>query len=280
LSSTASNNVAMGQATLFYNSSGGNNTAVGTGAMVVNTTGSNNIAVGYNAGFNLTTGSNNIDIGNSGVAGESNKIRIGTSGTHSETFVAGIRGAPVPGGIAVYVKTNGKLGTNTSSRRFKDEIKPMDKASEVILALQPVTFRYKKEFDPDGTQQFGLVAEDVARINRDLVAFDEEGKPYTVRYEAVNVMLFNEFLKEHRKVQELEETTTQQDRKVRDQEAIIAELRSTVAQQQEGMETVIARLDEQAARIQKVSAQLAAASPSRGGLEANKRTPQRVAANQ
>src|SRR4029453_7330091 len=126
------------------------------------------------------------------------------------TFIAGIRGAIVPGGIAVYVRTNGKLGTNTSSRRFKDEIKPMDNASEAILALQPVTFRYKQELDPDGIRQFGLVAEDVEKVNPDLVARDDEGKPYTVRYEAVNAMLLNEFLKEHRKVEALEASVAHQ----------------------------------------------------------------------
>ena len=168
-----------------------------------NTTGSNNIALGFNAGFNLTTGSNNIDIGNTGVAaGESNTIRIGTEGTQKATFIAGISGVTVAGGVGVIIDTNGHLGTVVSSARFKDEIKPMDKASEAILALQPVTFRYKKELDPDGIPQFGLVAEQVEKVNPDLVARDEQGKPYTVRYEAVNAMLLNEFLKEHRKVEE------------------------------------------------------------------------------
>jgi uncharacterized coiled-coil protein SlyX len=277
---TGSNNTASGYSALAVNSIGLNNTAVGYNALLRNTRGANNIGLGVNAGSNLSTGSNNIDIGNSGVAAEANTIRIGTQGTQTATYIAGIRGTPIAGGVAVRVNANGQLGTVASSARFKADIRPMEKASEAIHALKPVTFHYKKELDPEGMLQFGLVAEEVAQINPDLVVRDENGEVYSVRYEAVNAMLLNEFLKEHRKVQELEETTTQQDRKVRDQEAIIAELRSTVAQQQEGMETVIARLDEQAARIQKVSAQLAAASPSRGGLEANKRTPQRVAANQ
>ena len=160
--------------------------------------------MGVSAGINLTTGSNNIDIGNAGVAGESNTIRIGTAGTQTATFIAGITGATVPGGVGVIVGNNGQLGTVVSSERFKDEIKPMDKASEAILALKPVTFRYKKELDPDGIPQFGLVAEEVEKVNPDLVARDEQGKAYTVRYEAVNAMLLNEFLKEHRKVQEQE----------------------------------------------------------------------------
>ena len=173
-----------------------NNTANGQNAMRSNTTGSFNIALGGNAGFNLTTGSNNIEIGNRGVAGESGIIRIGTRGTHTNTYIAGISGVTVPGGVGIIVRTNGKLGTVVSSARFKDEIKPMDKASEAILAMKPVTFRYKKELDPDGIPQFGLVAEEVEKVNPALVARDDQGKPYTVRYDAVNAMLLNEFLKE------------------------------------------------------------------------------------
>src|SRR5205814_708037 len=144
--------------------------------------------LGYGAGANLTTGNSNIDIGNAGVAGESKTIRIGTSGTQIKTFVAGVNGAAVTG-AAVKVNAAGQLGTAPSSRRFKEEIQPMDKTSEAILALKPVTFHYRKEIDPDGTPEFGLVAEEVEKVNRDLVARDAEGKVYTVRYEAVNAML-------------------------------------------------------------------------------------------
>src|SRR5205823_10068291 len=172
------------------------------------------IGLGANAGDNLTTGDNNIDIGNGGVAAEANTIRIGTQGTQTKTFIAGIIGAPIAG-ATVHISGTGQLGIGPpSSVRFKTDIKPMDKASEVILALKPVTFRYKKELDPDGTPQFGLVAEQVEKINPDLVARDEEGKVYTVRYEAVNAMLLNEFLKEHRNVTE--------------QQSTIAELKATV----------------------------------------------------
>jgi hypothetical protein len=143
------------------------------------------------------------------VAGDSRKIRIGVQGTQNGTFIAGISGATVPAGVGVIVGTNGKLGTVVSSARFKDAIKPMDNASEAILALRPVTFHYTKELDPEGIPQFGLVAEDVAKVNPDLVVRDDQGKVYTVRYEAVNAMLLNEFLKEHRKVQELEATVAQ-----------------------------------------------------------------------
>ena len=196
------NNTAIGVETLVRNTTGSSNTALGFFALINNTTGNNNIAVGEHAGSNLTIGSNNIDIGNFGKVGESNKIRIGTTGTHNGAFIAGIRGVTVASGVGVIVGTDGKLGTVVSSARFKEAIKPMDKASETILALQPVTFRYKKELDPDGIPQFGLVAEEVEKVNPDLVARDEQGKPYTVRYEAVNAMLLNEFLKEHRKVEE------------------------------------------------------------------------------
>jgi len=160
--------------------------------------------LGFTAGANLSAGSNNIDIGNLGVASESRTIRIGKSGTQIKTFIAGINGATVAGGVGVIVGSNGQLGTVVSSARFKDGIKPMDKASEAILSLQPVTFRYKHELDPNGIPQFGLVAEQVEKVNPDLVARDAQGKPYTVRYEAVNAMLLNEFLKEHKKVEKLE----------------------------------------------------------------------------
>jgi hypothetical protein len=199
---TGSFNTVTGLSALSSNTTGFNNTANGWHALQM-TTGSNNIAVGAEAGINLTSGNNNIDIGNPGVAGESRTIRIGTRQTHRATFIAGISGATVPAGMAVIVDGSGHLGTVVSSARFKDEIKPMDKASEAILALKPVTFHYKQEIDPDGIPQFGLVAEEVEKINPALVARDDQRKVYTVRYEAVNAMLLNEFLKEHRTVQEL-----------------------------------------------------------------------------
>ena len=251
---SGNDNTAIGDLALNNNATGSNNTAVGTNAGS-NATGSNNTVLGSNAGYNLHTGNDNIDIGNIGGPGDSGKIRIGTVGTQNATFVAGVNGVAVTGS-AVLVNSAGQLGVAASSARFKEAIKPMDKTSEAILVLKPVTFCYKKEFDPSGISQFGLVAEDVEKINPALVVHDKEGKPYTVRYEAVNMMLLNEFLKEHRKVQE-------QDSKIEQQEATITELKSTVAQQQKQIEAVTAGL-------QKVSAQLAAASPSRGGLEVSK----------
>ena len=256
-----SNNTADGVNALFGNTTGNNNTASGEAALFRNTTGSSNIAVGVNAGSNLTIGNNNIHIGNVGVAGEANTIRVGMQGTQTRTFIAGISGVAVAGS-AVVANANGQLGIAASSERFKDEIKPMDKASEAILALQPVTFYYKKEIDPTRTSQFGLVAEDVEKVNPALVMRDEQGKPYGVRYDKVNAMLLNEFLKEHRRVEK-------QSREILEQQTTITELKN-------GMATVVAQLKEQSAQIQKVNAQLATASPSRGGREASKFATRRI----
>jgi endosialidase-like protein len=212
---TASFNTADGYFALFSNTTGNSNTANGYDALVNNTTGIDNIALGNFAGANLTTGNNNIDIGNQGVAGEAGTIRIGVVGTQTATFVAGIMGKTVPMSTPVFVNANGQLGTTPSSARFKDEIKPMGKASEAILALKPVTFHYKKELDPDGIAEFGLVAEDVEKINPDLVVRDNQGKPYTVRYDAVNAMLLNEFLKEHHQLQDLKGIVAEQQKQIK-----------------------------------------------------------------
>jgi hypothetical protein len=231
---TGNNNTATGLAALFNNTTASRNTANGSGALLKNTTGSGNIALGAGAGENLTTGDDNIDIGNRGVVADANTIRIGRQQMQTATFIAGISGVSVPTGVAVIIDTTGHLGTTTSSARYKESIQPMDKASEAILALKPVTFRYKHELDPDGIPQFGLVAEEVEKVNPDLVARDEQGKPYTVRYDAVNAMLLNEFLKEHRTVTELKKE--------------IAALTATVKQQ--------------SAQIQKVNAQLETSKPA------------------
>jgi len=249
-------NTANGNYSLYNNTTGVNNTADGLNALYYNTTGSNNIALGFSAGVNLTTGDNNIDIGHYGVAGESAKIRIGTKPTHKNTYIAGIYGVTVSRGIGVIIDSTGHLGTTTSSARYKDNIKPMDKASEAILALQPVTFRYKQELDPDQIPQFGLVAEQVAKVNPDLVAFDGEGIPYTVRYEAVNAMLLNEFLKAHKKGEEQGRKIAEQNRHGQEQDATIGQLKSAIAQQQKEIEALTAGLKKQAAQVQKVSDQL------------------------
>ena len=196
-----SSNTAIGTLALANNTTGAYNVAIGDSTLSSNTTGSANIAIGFQAGL-FTTGVDNIDIGNVGVAGENVTIRIGTQGVQTRAFIGGV-GAPVTG-TPLVVSGAGQLGVAPSSQRFKEEIKPMDKASEVILALKPVTFRYKKELDPDGVPQFGLVAEEVAKVNPDLVTRDDKGQAYTVRYDAVNAMLLNEFLKQHRRVQRQE----------------------------------------------------------------------------
>jgi hypothetical protein len=175
------------------------------------------------------------------------------------TFIAGISGIGVDG-IPVFVTSSGQLGVSFSSARFKQNIQAMGDASDALLALRPVTFRYKHEIDPDGIPQFGLVAEEVEKVNPDLVRRDAQGKVFTVRYEAVNAMLLNEFLKEHRKMQEQEATITQLKSSAAKQEATIAEqqkdFQSAVAQQQAGIKALTATLREQASQIQKVSAQL------------------------
>ena len=248
-------NNAMGDLALFSNTSGGTNTAVGDDALFSVTEGSSNTGLGDEAGNGITTGSNNTCIGacaGVGIDIGSDIIAIGTpaAGIFANfgptCFIGGIN-EPTgdPGStVAVLIDSNNNLGTSASTRRVKHDIKPMDKASEVILALKPVTFKYN--YDVKNTPCFGLVAEDVAEVDRDLVVLDKEGRPKTVRYDQVNAMLLNEFLKEHKKVEE--------------QQASISQLKGE-------MQTMVAQLKEQAAQIQKVSAQ----------LEVNKPAPQVVA---
>jgi trimeric autotransporter adhesin len=230
---TGTRNTVTGGQALLFNTTGSRNTATGFDALLTNETGSHNAAYGWvalassngnlniglgdGAGETLTTGDNNIDIGNIGVAGESNTIRIGTQvftpepfppggvdhPAHTATYIAGISGTPVAG-VGVVVDGNGQLGVLVSSERFKTDIKAMDRTSETLLSLKPVTFHYKHDIDPKGTAQFGLIAEEVEKVNPDLVARDANGKVNTVRYDAVNAMLLNEFLKERRKVDQLE----------------------------------------------------------------------------
>jgi len=258
-SNSSGDNTAVGFQALFSHQGGpvgiGENTAIGYLALR-NTLGSNNTAVGAAAGYNLTTGTENICIGNKGVDTDSHTIRIGDSDFQTATYIAGIAFQTASEGLAVYVNADGKLGTLLSSARFKDAIKPMDKASEAIHALKPVTFHYKKELDPKRIPQFGLVAEEVAKVNPDLVTRDANGEVYTVRYEAVNAMLLNEFLKEHRTVQE--------------QKATIGELKSTVEKQEATNAQQQKQIEALTAGLQKVSAQ----------VEMRKPTPQMVVNDQ
>ena len=244
-------NNAMGAFALNNSIDGASNTALGDSAFFDNVDGSFNTVLGWAAG-GLVEGSDNIYIGaTSGLPGggsENGSIRIGDPGFINGCWIAGIFGATAPVGIPVVVSATGKLGTVVSSARFKDDIKPMDKASEAIFALNPVTFHYKKQLDANGIPQFGLVAEQVAKVNPDLVVPDRDGKPYTVRYEAVNAMLLNEFLKEHRTVQELKVTAEKQ--------------QTTIALQENQIKALTASLREQATQIQKVSAQLETIKPA------------------
>jgi Chaperone of endosialidase len=236
-------NTAIGSQALAGNTTGRLNTAIGYTALQNSPTGSSNIALGAGAGMKLRRGSNNIDIGSQGNLGDSNTIRIGTEGFQTTTYIAGISGSIVADGVGVIVDSEGHLGTVVSSERYKDDIKPMDKASEAILALKPVTFHYKKELDPESIPQFGLVAELVEKVDPDLVVRDNQGKPYTVRYEAVNAMLLNEFLKEHRKVEALEASVAVQRK---DFESQIAALTAALKAQAAQIQTVNDQLRAQA----------------------------------
>ena len=242
--SVSHSNTAFGYNAGVNITSGNSNTCLGRGAGSGVTTGTGNVLIGVSAGFGLGAGSFNIYVGDPGSSSggtftEFNTIRIGSGQTR--TFIDGIRGRTTGNNnaVPVVIDSAGQLGTTSSSRRYKKEIKPMDQTSEAILALKPVTFQYKS--DTQGTPQFGLIAEEVAVVNPDLVVRDENGAIYTVRYEAVNAMLLNEFLKEHRKNEEQEKT--------------IAELKS-------GMTALAATVKEQASQIQKVSAQLEASKPA------------------
>jgi Chaperone of endosialidase len=201
---TGNHNTADGDNALVHDTTGSLNTAIGAHALDNDITGSSNVALGFQAGFNIT-GNGNVCIGQNivGVAGESNVTRIGNIGSTAQA-----------NGVFVTVGAGGKLGVQVSSRRYKDDIKPIDRASEALFALKPVSFRYKQEIDPARSPDFGLIAEDVATVNPDLVARDEEGNIVTVRYQAVNAMLLNEFLKEHRKVLTLEDRLDKQQKQI------------------------------------------------------------------
>jgi len=190
---TGNGNTAGGLQALQNNTTGASNTAVGFNALENTTTGSNNLGLGTNAGVNLTTGSNNIDIGSVGVAAESKTIRLGTQGTQTAAFIAGVFGSVVTGD-AVVVSNTGKLGIVTSSARYKRDVHKMGIVSDGLMKLRPVTFRYKQ--DPKGERQYGLIAEEVARVYPELVSYDTDGKVITVRYHELVPMLLNETQKQ------------------------------------------------------------------------------------
>jgi len=220
---TGIDNSALGESALDDVTSGSENIGLGAFAGLNLQTGSGNIMIGVNSGSAISTGNNNIDIGNAGFGDESGVIRIGTSGTHTKAVFLGIFGTTVGGGAPVQVNASGLLGTVTSSRRFKQNIQSMDEASDVLFDLHPVTFKYKSELDPEGTPQFGLVAEDVEKVDPALVVRDDKHQVYSVRYDAVNAMLLNEFLKEHRKIGE-------QQKQIETQAVELQELRDKAAQ--------------------------------------------------
>jgi hypothetical protein len=228
-------NVATGYQALFSND-GNANTAVGYQALLNNTAGSLNVAIGGQAGNNVTTASDVICIG----------AAVGGENVDASCYIGNIFGVTSSGGTAVFVNSNNKLGTATSSRRFKEQIKPLERASEALFALKPVSFRYKDEIDPAGTSQFGLVAEEVEKVNPDLIVRDKEGKPYSVRYDQVNAMLLNEFLKEHRKVEKLETTVAQQWK----------DFQGIATEQKREIQALAETVREQTAQIQKVNARL------------------------
>jgi hypothetical protein len=217
---SGTDNCAVGFEALTLDTTGGANTAVGRGALDQNVTGNFNTAIGKDAG-GLATGSGNVYIGHlvAGVAGENN-----------HTYIRNIEGTSVNGvgsDIVTINLTTGLLGHASSSRRYKEDIRPMDTTSEALYRLHPVTFRYKKEIDRTQSTAFGLIAEEVAKVNPNLIACNSQGQPESVHYEMVNAMLLNEFLKEHQTVQELKATVVQQQKEM---EALTAQIQKVSAQ--------------------------------------------------
>jgi hypothetical protein len=219
------------------NTIGGNNSAFGSAALASLTTGSGNIAIGVGAGGNLNAAeSGDIYVGNSGIAGESNTIRIGFIGTQTAAFMAGISGSTSPNGVAVFVNGAGQLGTTTSSRRFKHQIADMGVESDVLMKLRPVAFYYKPELDETQTRQYGLVAEEVAQVAPQLVVFDQDGAPQTVRYHFVNAMLLNEVQKQRQLIEEQQKTSEEQNNTIERQQAEIQDLAARLVK----LETLLA----------------------------------------
>lgn len=215
-----------------YNSgvSGGTGN-IGIGYQTIqNTTGSGNIAIGNNIAPTLTTGGNNLYIGNLGSGNESGQIRIGTNGVHSQgTVIASIYGFGSSGGIPVIVNGGGRLGTTTSSVRYKDDVRDIGADSEGLMDLRPVVFKYKPEFDSSGLRQYGLIAEEVAEVYPELVVYDEQGRPQAIRSQLFDGLFLSEIQKQHRKLETQETTISQQTKLIERQQAEIDELRSEFA---------------------------------------------------
>ncbi|HEX4154958.1 MAG TPA: tail fiber domain-containing protein [Acidobacteriaceae bacterium] len=209
-------NMAIGSQTLINNTSGNYNVAIGHNALGSNFIGSYNIAIGVNAGLNISSGpsnskSYNIDIANAGTTTDAGTVRIGTSGNQTSFFVAGVDGVSVSEGIPVYINSSGQLGTVNSSIRYKEDVHDMGDASSAIFRLRPVTYHYKQAY-ADGSRpiDYGLIAEEVAKIYPDLVVFDSKGEIQTVQYQKLTPMLLNELQKQHQAVEQLEKTVKEQ----------------------------------------------------------------------
>jgi hypothetical protein len=224
-------NTAIGAGALANNSNAtGGNTAIGYAALL-SSTGSNNIAIGIGAGDNQGAGSHNIYIGNAGVNGESNTIRIGdVSFQDGGTIITGISGLSSIGGSPVYVNGGGRLGTSTSSsRRFKQDIRDIAEESDGLMRLRPVAFRYKPEFDPTGVIQYGLIAEEVAEVYPDLITSGRDGQPEGVRYHLITPLLLNEVQKQYRTLEAQEKTIDQQKVTIDAQQAEIEGLKARMS---------------------------------------------------
>ena len=231
---TGSNLSAVGVNSLVSNTTGNNNTASGYAALYKNTTGSNNIAVGYQAGYHITTGSNNIDIGALGTAADNGLIRIGTTSTHTAAYIAGITNSQVTGS-AVYINSNGRLGVLASSERYKTAIAPMGSNSAKLQQLRPVTFHLKA--DPKGALQYGLIAEEVARVYPELVIRNESGRIDGVRYDELAPMLLNQMQKQAVEIRHLK----QQQKTVDEMQRQLAEMHAVLVKLQPREELVVQR---------------------------------------
>ncbi len=229
---TGTDNTANGSGALQYNSTGSNNTANGFGALQNNTTGANNIAIGYDAAIDVSgSNSNNIHIGNLGASGDIGVIKIGIEGTQSSAYIAGISGAGASGGAAVYVTSSGQLGTVLSSRRFKEQIADMGDTSSKLLQLRPVNFFYKPQYD-DGSHllQYGLIAEEVAKVYPEMVAYDKDGQILTVKYQLLAPMLLNEVQKQAAQLQLQQEENRKLEDRLAALEALLSAARPASSQ--------------------------------------------------
>jgi hypothetical protein len=240
-----SGNSAFGNGALYVNTTGYNNTASGSGSLSSNTTGTGNVAIGFQGGYYLTTGNNNIDIGNMGVAGEGGTIRIGASGSHTAAYIAGIARTPLEG-AQVVISKNGQLGVLASSERYKTAIASMSPDSARLSQLRPVTFHLKT--NPEGTLQYGLIAEEVDKVYPELVIRDEAGKIQGVRYDELAPMLLNEMQLERKQLAAQSDTIAAQGRALSDMQRQFAELEAV----KQAMQAALVKLQAEQARVAKL----------------------------